>query len=379
MDVETHGGRMRTRYFKWTLIGIILLLTAGCGIFTPQPETPAAPEPTTQPTDQPTQTLEPTQEDPVIPSPEANPPRKLDLDSVSSLQQIIQYPMTNPMAAAWQNDAPSFSTYSMETLKTFTFTSNSAINSTQLDQSAQFLDVSHDGTLIALTRDMETVEIIDSTTSTAVQRIEVSMLINSVDFSMDNQRILVSSMDEIKAVEYDLVSGHQLGIFTGFEFAGPVYSVTYAPLSHDLIWVSRGTAMVQNMDSQQISTTFYHEDFINSYTLNADGSMLVVATARTWEGNYHPGIQVWNRNTGEDLGFITTESLARGLALTNDGSLLFGSDGNKLCAWNPASGALVAAFEGHQDLISFVSLSPDNRRILTGSFDNTVILWGVQP
>jgi WD40 repeat protein len=170
-----------------------------------------------------------------------------------------------------------------------------------------------------------------------------------------------------------------LGIFTGFEFAGPVYSVTYAPLSHDLIWVSRGTAMVQNMDSQQISTTFYHEDFINSYTLNADGSMLVVATARTWEGNYHPGIQVWNRNTGEDLGFITTESLARGLALTNDGSLLFGSDGNKLCAWNPASGALVAAFEGHQDLISFVSLSPDNRRILTGSFDNTVILWGVQP
>jgi WD40 repeat protein len=65
------------------------------------------------------------------------------------------------------------------------------------------------------------------------------------------------------------------------------------------------------------------------------------------------------------------------VAFSPDGrKVLSGSRDNTLKLWDAASGGLLRTFAGHSHEVLSVAFSPDGRQVLSGSRDNTLKLWG---
>ena len=64
------------------------------------------------------------------------------------------------------------------------------------------------------------------------------------------------------------------------------------------------------------------------------------------------------------------------LAFSPDGRyVLTGSSDNTVVLWEMATGKQIQKFVGHSNRVNSVSFSPNGRYVLTGSGDNTAILW----
>ena len=72
-------------------------------------------------------------------------------------------------------------------------------------------------------------------------------------------------------------------------------------------------------------------------------------------------------------------NVVRSVALSRDGKhVLTGSDDNTAILWEAASGKKIQTFEGHTGPVMSVALSGDGKHVLTGSEDKTAILWKVK-
>ena len=64
------------------------------------------------------------------------------------------------------------------------------------------------------------------------------------------------------------------------------------------------------------------------------------------------------------------------MAITPDGKrIVSGSDDKTIKIWDSASGDELMTLRGHDDWISSVAFSPDGKRIISGSGDNTIKVW----
>jgi hypothetical protein len=67
------------------------------------------------------------------------------------------------------------------------------------------------------------------------------------------------------------------------------------------------------------------------------------------------------------------------VAFSPDGRrLLSGSHDETLRLWDAESGHEICAFTGHQGRVWSVAFSPDGRRLLSGGSDNTLRLWDAE-
>jgi WD40 repeat protein len=69
---------------------------------------------------------------------------------------------------------------------------------------------------------------------------------------------------------------------------------------------------------------------------------------------------------------VAFASSSTNLTVSADGKWVVGSKGSEICVWDSNTGLLVATFRGHAGHISSVSFSPDSKRILSASQDNTI-------
>ena len=84
----------------------------------------------------------------------------------------------------------------------------------------------------------------------------------------------------------------------------------------------------------------------------------------------------WSSHWAERTNLAGHTGSVSAVAFSPDGKrVLTGSDDNTARLWDAATGNPVATLAGHKARVSAVAFSPDGKRVLTGSSDNTARLW----
>ena len=169
----------------------------------------------------------------------------------------------------------------------------------------------------------------------------------AVEFSPDGSRIVCGSEDKVRM--WDVSSGAK-------------------------IW-ERPENVVADSGNHHVIGTEIH---FKSVSFSPDGSKVVT-------GSDDNTIRVWNSNTGDELLEIELTVEVNSVSFSPDGRrVVSGSDDGTVRVWNilgsyrvwnSTSGELLKTLEGHTSGVSSVAFSPNGRRVVSGSYDNTVRVW----
>jgi hypothetical protein len=90
-------------------------------------------------------------------------------------------------------------------------------------------------------------------------------------------------------------------------------------------------------------------------------------------------IHVWDLSSGKEARRITGHAgRIPAMALSPDGRrLATGSEDRTIKIWDVASGKMLHNFAGHTDTITCVAFSHDGRRLISGSYDRSVRVWNL--
>jgi WD40 repeat protein len=96
-------------------------------------------------------------------------------------------------------------------------------------------------------------------------------------------------------------------------------------------------------------------------------------------------LRLWDGATGKPIGEAlkghssSVQNVAFSVAFSPDGKrIVSGSSDNTLWLWDGATGKPIGEpIKGHSNSVRSVAFSPDGKRILSGSSDNTLRLWEV--
>ena len=89
---------------------------------------------------------------------------------------------------------------------------------------------------------------------------------------------------------------------------------------------------------------------------------------------------LWNPATGKRIQTIALESRVESIAFSRDGKssyLLAATAAQRILYWDVSTGQKVRTPVGHTAVVNSITVSPDGRYVLTGSYDATAVLWDV--
>jgi WD40 repeat protein len=109
----------------------------------------------------------------------------------------------------------------------------------------------------------------------------------------------------------------------------------------------------------------------NASATTLDGNRLALATLRA-DDNL---IELFETRTGRCLDHFKSPMGADNLEFSSDGQLLAFCGDNSGALWDTVAGRLVRTLPGHKDRVRSIRFSPDQKIVVTTSWDHTVRLW----
>jgi WD40 repeat protein len=206
--------------------------------------------------------------------------------------------------------------------------------------------------------------------------------VNGMAIAPDGSFVL-SVADDRKVMRWDPIKAKQRAVMNKHE--APALCVAIAPDGKRCVSAgSDGTARIWNLESgDQLHVMRPGPSSVMTAAWSPDGSL--VAT-----GGNDEFVRLFNPETGEPVkDFPTGVQMLNSLAFSPDSKqLVAGGTDNNLFIWDIENPALTPAnsdpsqgdqrvqFKGHTNHILCVAWSKDGNRVITGSKDETVRVWG---
>ncbi len=214
--------------------------------------------------------------------------------------------------------------------------------------------------------------------------------VNSAVFSPDGKRVLTASNDKTACL-WDAESGVKLKILQHNVWTSSgVLSAVFSPDGKRVLTASAdGTACLWDVKSGEKLKTFKHNSWVNSAVFSPDGKKVLTAsdddTACLWDTKILNAFQydIWVGSTdfnidGEKLKIFPHDGRVLSAVFSPDGKrVLTTSNDDTACLWNAESREKLKTFK-HKEWVSSVVFSPDGKRALTASWDRTSCLWDVE-
>ncbi|MFC3851887.1 WD40 repeat domain-containing protein [Salinispirillum marinum] len=120
-----------------------------------------------------------------------------------------------------------------------------------------------------------------------------------------------------------------------------------------------------NLDSDIDAGQF---SIFTTVAYSSNGQRVLTAQGRTFV--------VWSSTTGQAIFFYEAPDNIRSAALDDEGlNVLLGLEDGSAALFSLVTGQIIVRLRGHQGPIYSLALAADGRRAVTGSDDNTAILW----
>jgi WD40 repeat protein len=215
--------------------------------------------------------------------------------------------------------------------------------------------------------------------------VTVGAPIKNTLFSPTEARV-VTILDNV-AILWNLDAGTQ-GLVDRFANSNDLFNGAgaYSPNGSYLALDGRQFIYVYDMTSRRRLTNISKPQLPQGYIftglgITPDGQRVVGATGRPDEAEAPAGdIIVWDATTGEELRRFPVEHTRtiNSVAISPDGrSALTASDDNTLIVWDIETGQVVKRLAGHTDDVNIGLFSPDanNPFIVSASDDTSIIIW----
>jgi WD40 repeat protein/serine/threonine protein kinase len=199
--------------------------------------------------------------------------------------------------------------------------------------------------------------------------------VGGVAFSPDGRRIASASVDMTVRV-WDADTGKEVLTLRGH--TDTVNGVAFSRDGRRLVScsVDRQVKVWDAVTGREVRALRGHEQSIESVALSPDGRHIV-------SGSFDHTVKVWDMAPGQERLPRWDRYYLTCLALSRDGKRFIGSGGHldingastQVTIWDEARGYEPLTLRGHTSGVTCLDVSPDGRRVVSGSFDETVKVW----
>jgi WD40 repeat protein/tRNA A-37 threonylcarbamoyl transferase component Bud32 len=188
-----------------------------------------------------------------------------------------------------------------------------------------------------------------------------------------DSKILVAAMYSPGVVLFDLASGSELLTLPRTQISTSALSnsfLAFSPDSSTIAVIIGSVVKLYNVTSGQETGTIVAKDAFN-IAISPDGKTL-------YAGGWGEKITAWDIASGSQV--LSYSDLSRGvnrMVLSPDGTLLAsaGTFDGTITLWEAATGRHLRTFSGHTQAVTSLAFSPDGTLLASASDDVTIKLW----
>jgi predicted NACHT family NTPase len=195
--------------------------------------------------------------------------------------------------------------------------------------------------------------------------------VNSVAFSHDGQTLVTGSADCTIRL-WDVATGSCLRVIEE-EDSSWLWSIAISP---DDLFIASGnddkTARLWSLETGEcLKILEGHLSSVNAVAFSPNSKLLATAS-----GGTDRIIRIWDVVSGLCVNALHGNSnWPLEIVFSANGQNLISSDDTTIKIWDVNRGNCVKTIQGHTDRIRAITITPDERTIVSGGFDGTIKLW----